>query len=171
MSPANENEQQILGYSPGGDPQPFCWAAFWQMLICAESEQNRNQALRKILKFDHYANCEIITLEKDPEEATNFLANLVDDLNGRYSIISEAFGTGAANGYPSFYEPHLVRNGKEHILLIIKEPTNGNRTFIARIKKHYERFLDYVVEWVYELLLRTSMRMFRRTSVLLLVLV
>lgn len=129
MNLANKDEQRILGYDLDGKPQSFCWSAFWQVLICASSERRRNEILQKLLKYDNYADYETITIEQKSREADAILVNLVDDLHERYTIVSKALETKAIGGYPCFYESHLARNGKGHVLLIIKEPTKWQPNF------------------------------------------
>lgn len=129
MKPANKDEQKVLGYDLDGKPQPFCWSAFWQVLICANSEYKRNELLQNLLKYDNYADYEAIAIEPKPREANTVLANLVDDLHERYVIVSKALETKAIGGYPCFYESHLARNDKGHVLLIIKEPTKWQPNF------------------------------------------
>lgn len=129
MNLANKDEQRILGYDLDGRPQLFCWPAFWQVLICANSEHKRNEILRKLSTYDNYADYETITIEQKSREADAILVNLVDDLHERYTIVSKALGTKAISGYPCFYEPYLARDGKGHVLLIIKEPTKWQPNF------------------------------------------
>lgn len=129
MDLANKDEQRILGYGLDGEPQPFCWSAFWQVLICASGEHERNELLQNLLKYDNYADYENITIKQESREADAILASLVDDLHERYAIVAEALGSKAISGCPCFYEPYLTRSGKGHILLIIKEPTKWQPNF------------------------------------------
>lgn len=129
MNPASESEQRILGYDLDGNPQLFCWSAFWQVLICAGSEHKRNEMLQKLLKYDVYAGSEIITLEQESRETDTVLTDLVGDIRERYATISKALETKAISGFPSFYESYLARNGKSNVLLIIKEPTKWQPDF------------------------------------------
>lgn len=129
MSSASEDERKVLGYDLDGKPQPFCWSAFWQVLICASSERRRNEILQKLLKYDNYVDYKIITIEQKSRETDTVLTDLVDDLHERYAIVTKALTTKAISGCPSFYEPYLTHNGKSNVLLIIKEPTKWRPNF------------------------------------------